>query len=239
MRRDGVKAGERNRVLMVRLGYPRGMFSGIVTGMGRVVEIAPSDAGVRLFVEAPAGFADGEMLVKPGDSICVTGVCLTHAPAAADADDSHPGALVFDVISETLAKTTLGALSSGSMVNLERSVRADGMLDGHIVQGHVEGVCEVVRVTPGGDDHRISIKAPRELMECVTPKGSVAIDGVSLTVAGVDVSADSFEVALIPTTLGMTTLGRLAVGDGVNVETDVVGRAVVHWVKNYGGGGSS
>ncbi len=204
--------------------------------MGRVVEIAPSDAGVRLYVGAPAGFADGGTPVRAGDSVCVSGVCLTHAPTASNADDSHSSALVFDVISETLAKTTLGALSSGSMVNLERSVRANGMLDGHIVQGHVEGVCEVVGITPGGDDHRIAIKAPRSLMECVTPKGSVAIDGVSLTVAGVDVSADTFEVALIPTTLGVTTLGRLAVGDGVNVETDVVGRAVVHWVKSYGGG---
>ena len=204
--------------------------------MGRVVEIAASPAGVRLFVESPSGFVGaGSAPVEAGDSICVSGVCLTHAPAGGHGQGSHAGALVFDVIAETLAKTTLGGLSVGEKVNLERSVRADGMLDGHIVQGHVEGVGEVVRVTPGGDDHRITIRAPRALMECVTPKGSVAIDGVSLTIAGVDVGADEFTVALIPTTLEVTTLGEARVGSGVNVETDIVGRTVVHWVKSYGG----
>jgi riboflavin synthase len=201
--------------------------------MGRVVEIAQSPAGVRLFVEPPSGFDAG---VKAGDSICVSGVCLTHAPGASGTRDSHAGALVFDVIAETLAKTTLGGLEAGGSVNLERSVRANGALDGHIVQGHVEGVCEVVRITPGGEDHRITVRAPRALMECITPKGSVAIDGVSLTVAGVDVGADEFEVALIPTTLDVTTLGAAAVGSRVNVETDIVGRTVVHWVKSYGAG---
>ena len=206
--------------------------------------IGRSPAGVRLHIEAPAGFAgDGAPEVRAGDSVCVSGVCLTHAPGdGADHDShnggSHDGALVFDVIAETLAKTTLGALAEGSEVNLERSVRANGMLDGHIVQGHVEGVCEVVRVTPGGEDHRITVRAQRELMECVTPKGSIAIDGVSLTIAGVDVGADEFEVALIPTTLEMTTLGDARVGSLVNVETDIVGRTVVHWLRSYGDGDS-
>ena len=212
--------------------YPRGMFSGIVAAMGRVTAIGPGPAGVRLVVEAPAGFAGGPTpAVKAGDSICVSGVCLTHAPTD---HDSHAATLVFDVITETLAKTTLGALTTGSPVNLERSVRADGMLDGHIVQGHVEGVGEVARITTGGDDHRVAIRAPRALMECVTPKGSITLDGVSLTVAGVDVEADEFEVALIPTTLDVTTLGSLDIGSRVNIETDIVGRAVVHWVKSYG-----
>lgn len=201
--------------------------------------IGQSPAGVRLHIEAPAGFA-GEWApkVRAGDSVCVSGVCLTHAPGDGADHGSHAGALVFDVIAETLAKTTLGALAEGSEVNLERSVRANGMLDGHIVQGHVEGVCEVVRVTPGGEDHRIAVRAQRELMECVTPKGSVALDGVSLTIAGVDVGADEFEVALIPTTLDVTTLGDARVGSLVNVETDIVGRTVVHWLRSYGDGDS-
>ena len=204
--------------------------------MGLVKAIDRSPAGVRLVVEAPVGFAGGSTpAVKAGDSVCVSGVCLTHAPGHDRNDGSHPTALVFEVIAETLAKTTLGALSTGDRVNLERSVRADGMLDGHLVQGHVEGVGEVVRITSGTDDHRVAVRAPRALMECVTPKGSITLDGVSLTVAGVDVEADEFEVALIPTTLGVTTLGSLVVGSRVNIETDIVGRAVVHWVKSYGG----
>ena len=205
-------------------------------GKGRVVEIAESPAGVRLLVEAPAGFGED---VRTGDSICVSGVCLTHAPDGSGVGDSHAGALVFDVIAETLAKTTLGSLTAGCEINLERSVRADGMLDGHIVQGHVEGVGEVVRITPGGEDHRIAVRAPRELMECITPKGSIAIDGVSLTIAGVEVEADEFEVALIPTTLDLTTLGSLRVGSRVNIETDIVGRTVVHWLRSYGAGSSA
>lgn len=199
--------------------------------MGEVVSAVESPAGVRLTVQAPGGFADG---VKPGDSICTSGVCLTHAPAAAAGDQgSQPGLLVFDVIPETLAKTTLGALTKGGRVNLERSLRADGMLDGHIVQGHVEAVCPVTRIDSGDEEHRVAVRAPRALMECITPKGSVTIDGVSLTVAAVDVASDEFEVALIPTTLGVTTLGLLAAGSTVNIETDIVGRAAVHWLKHY------
>jgi len=196
--------------------------------MGEVESAAQSPAGVRLTVRTPAGFTDG---VKPGDSVCTSGVCLTHAPGE---QDSQPGRLVFDVIPETLEKTTLGALKAGGRVNLERSLRADGMLDGHLVQGHVEGACPVVRVEQGAEEHRVAVRAPRELMECITPKGSVTIDGVSLTVAAVDVAADEFEVALIPTTLGVTTLGLLSVGSLVNIETDIVGRAAVHWLRHYG-----
>ncbi|MCB9837763.1 MAG: riboflavin synthase [Phycisphaeraceae bacterium] len=204
------------------------MFSGIVAGMGRVAAINQSPAGVRLHIVPPAaGFGD----IKPGDSVCVSGVCLTHAPGSSD---SHESPLVFDVIPETLARTTLGALTEGARVNLERSVRASGMLDGHIVQGHVEGVGEVTGVAFDADGCRVRVRAPRELMECVTPKGSVTLDGVSLTIAGVDVENDEFEVALIPTTLKVTTLGSLQSGSGVNIETDIVGRTVVHWVKNYG-----
>ncbi len=201
--------------------------------MGEVVSVVESPAGVRLSVRAPGGFADG---VKPGDSICTSGVCLTHAPGDLD---SQPDLLQFDVIPETLAKTTLGALAEGGSVNLERSLRADGMLDGHIVQGHVEAVCQVTRIETCDEEHRVAIRAPRELMECITPKGSVTIDGVSLTVAAVDVAADEFEIALIPTTLEVTTLGLLSVGSTVNVETDIVGRAAVHWLRHYAAAGSA
>ena len=188
------------------------MFSGIIRARGRIEAIDPTGWEHRPGV---------------GDSICVSGCCLTVA-----AEPTQGGRLAFDAIPETLAKTTLGRLTPGSEVNLEASVTAATAMDGHVVQGHVEGVGEVVGLVKEGE-WRVRIAAPRGLLPCIVPKGSVAIDGVSLTVAEVDPKAGWFEVALIPTTLELTTLGALEVGSGVNLETDVLARTVVHVLAHY------
>jgi riboflavin synthase len=201
------------------------MFSGIIQTTGRVVGIRPTPAGRRIEIDPGAwGRHPGV-----GDSICVAGCCLTVA-AAAGAD----GVLAFDAIPETLAKTTLGRLATGDRVNLEPAVTAATSMDGHTVQGHVEGVGQVVGVVREGE-YRVRIAAPAGLMPCIVPKGSVGVDGVSLTVAEVSPGEGWFEVALIPTTLDRTTLGGLRVGSGVNLETDVLARTVVHVLRHYAG----
>lgn len=161
-----------------------------------------------------------------GDSISVSGCCLTVAgPVEAD------GVWPFDVVSETLSKTTLGVLRAGDEVNLEHSCRADTLMGGHIVQGHVEGVARVSAVSAESGDWRVEFEPPAELMPFMVPKGSVTVDGVSLTIARV--SERSFGVALIPTTLQKTTMGALRTGGHVNIETDVIVRTVVHYLRAY------
>lgn len=159
-----------------------------------------------------------------GDSISVGGVCLTVAQAELPQ-------LEFDVVTETLNCSTLGTLKAGHYVNLESSLIASTPIGGHFVQGHVDGVGYVTDVQKDEQDEssRIAVRPPAELMEYLTPKGSVAIEGVSMTLAGL--TDEVFELALIPTTLALTTLGMLKVGDGVNLETDMVNRAVVHWLR--------
>lgn len=143
------------------------------------------------------------------------------------APSDRAGQLAFDVVAETLARTTLGELRAGDRVNLEPAATPTTLLDGHLVQGHIEGVGRVVQVqSQASDDYRVTIEPPPDLMPCLAPKGSVAIDGVSLTIAGV--TDHTFEVALIPTTLAQTTLGVLQVGDHVNLESDIIARTVVH-----------
>ncbi|MEM7754711.1 MAG: riboflavin synthase [Planctomycetota bacterium] len=208
------------------------MFTGIVESTGRVAVREPSATGERLVIEPGSGWAHGPL--AGGESICISGCCLTlveGVPAGA--------AMAFDVIPETLEKTTLGGLVVGSRVNLERSATAETLLGGHVMQGHVEGTGRVTKVVRpedagSGGEWRTRIETPPALMPCVVPKGSVAIEGVSLTVAAVSVSESWFEVALIPTTLDMTTLGERAVGDGVNLETDVMARTIVHALRHYG-----
>ena len=142
--------------------------------------------------------------------------------------------MAFDAIPETLARTTLGGLAVGDRVNIESCCTPETLLGGHVVQGHIEGVGEVSAVrTESG--YEIEIRPPVELMPCITPKGSIAIDGISLTVASVDVAGGTFSVALIPTTLNETTMGALRVRDRVNLETDILARTLVHWVRNYAG----
>jgi riboflavin synthase alpha subunit len=199
------------------------VFTGIIQHVGVVAEARETSSGVRLLIDA-AGWSHTP---RSGDSICISGCCLTVAHEWRPQD----GPLAFDVVRETLDKTTLGRLRAGDRVNLEPSVRADSLMDGHTVQGHVEGLGTVERVRDERDDWRLWVRAPADLMPCVVPKGSVAIDGTSLTIAGVD--GEIFSVALIPTTLERTTLGHLKAGESVNLETDVIARTVVHYLKHH------
>jgi len=185
------------------------MFTGIVREVGTVAAFD----GSRLVVEAPETAADASV----GDSVAVSGACLTVV-------DSGDGRLSFDVVPETLARTVLGGLEEGSTVNLEASLRVGDRLGGHVVQGHVDAVGRVRSVSPEGDGSRLWIDAPEQVLGYCVEKGSVAIDGVSLTVAALD--DDGIEVALIPHTLEVTTLGALGPGDEVNLEADVLGKVV-------------
>jgi riboflavin synthase alpha subunit len=204
------------------------MFTGIVDAKGTVAALTHNAFGARLVVDAQAfGYHP-----PPGDSIAINGVCLTHAPNAAD----PPRSLAFDVIRETLDRTNLGTLAAGDPVNLEASVRADTPLAGHFVQGHIDGCGTVVEVRDRADEWRTTSEAPAELMPCIVPKGSIAIDGVSLTIADADALARRFAVALIPTTLDRTTLIDRKAGDRVNLETDIIARTVVNYLQHHAAG---
>jgi riboflavin synthase len=186
------------------------VFTGIIREIGSVQEVERTSVGARLRVSAAV--ADG---LSAGDSVSVNGVCLTVA---------SPGETSFeaDVMNQTLSVTTLGALEAGGHVNLEPAVRAGEPLGGHLVQGHVDGKGEVTSVTEDGFARRLRVAVPEGLRRYVAEHGSVAIDGVSLTVAAL--TADGLEVSLIPETLERTTLGELGEGGEVNVEVDVVAR---------------
>jgi riboflavin synthase len=190
-----------------------GLFTGIVETTAKIVETRAASGGRRLRIEAPVL----STTVKPGASICVSGVCLTVA-----ANQDH--LLDFDVIAETIRKSTLGEKRVGDRVNLERSLRVGDRIDGHFVQGHVDGTALVDRVL--AQERVVWFRADPSIRLYVIPKGSIAVDGVSLTIADVDRSR--FCVALIPTTLERTTLAALTVGDRVNIETDMLVRAVLH-----------
>ena len=189
------------------------MFTGIVEEVGDVAALERHGADARLTVRAGV-VVDGTSL---GDSIAVDGVCLTVT-------DLTAGTFTVDVMPETLERSALGRLVAGSAVNLERAVRADGRLDGHLVQGHVDGVGELVSRTPGARWDDLVVRLPSTLARYVAEKGSIAVSGVSLTVTRV--GDDTFGVSLIPTTLEATTLGRLRVGDPVNLEVDVIAKYV-------------
>jgi len=203
------------------------MFTGIIQRVGTIVALEPTEAGRRLLVD-PTGWSHAP---GAGDSISVNGACLTVTPESFD-EGGRPTRLVFDVITETLRRTSLGERSAGDRVNLEHASRADSMLDGHVVQGHVDAVAPVRSIRDDPSDWRLRVEADAETLLRVAPKGSIAIEGVSLTVAGV--GEDWFEVALIPTTLERTTLGDLRAGDSVNVETDIIARQVVHALRRSG-----
>ncbi len=204
------------------------MFTGIVQTTGRVAALDRNAFGVRLGID-PGQWTPAEgRAPRLGDSICISGVCLTIASL-------EDNVLCFDVIAETLAKTTLGFLSVGDAVNLEPSVTPNQPLGGHFMQGHVDGVGEVTAVKSGDDEWRITVRPPAALMAYMIPKGSVAIDGVSLTLAAVH--DETFEVALIPTTLDLTTLGKQQAGDHVNLEADILAKTTVHTLQRMRGGG--
>ncbi len=186
------------------------MFTGIIQAVGRIGAVSPTAGGVRIGLDSGGLALDG---VKPGDSIAVNGACLTVVGIAAPR-------LAFDVSKETLACTA--GFVPGAAVNLEKALRVGDGLDGHMVSGHVDGTGTVTRVTAEGDNRRIAVELPRELAKYIARKGSVAVDGVSLTVNAVE--GCTFEVNLIPHTLAHTNLGGLAAGAKINIEVDTLAR---------------
>ena len=233
------------------------MFTGLIQTVGEVISAEPttpgisagsiSDGPVRLIVQPGVW----DYRPSPGDSIAVSGCCLTVADQVG-ADRR----IAFDVVPQTLRLTTLGGLLAGSRVNLEHAARLDTLMGGHLVQGHIDGLGRVVGVENSlrggvsgagdwegveGGEYCLRIAPARGLMEFVVPKGAVTVMGVSLTLAEVDPHGGTdgngeFQVALIPSTLQETTLGELVVGDAVNLEMDVTAKTVVHWLKNFGQG---
>lgn len=189
------------------------MFTGLVEGVGEVLMVPSVDSGGTLRIAA--AWLAGQL--RLGESIAVDGCCLTVS--AHDA-----GVFEMEVVPETVRCTRLGALAVGAVVNLERALQVGERLGGHLVQGHVDGLVAVTRVETSGTGREIGLTLPVELRRYVAAKGSVALDGVSLTVA--DVSSGGFRVALVPETLRATTLGRLAIGDELHVEVDVVAKYV-------------
>jgi riboflavin synthase len=219
------------------------MFTGLVQATGRIVELRRRGRGLRLCVQ-PLAWAHTP---AQGDSIAVSGCCLT---VAAPVDPGRP-IFAFDVVQETLSKTKLGSLKLGSRVNLEHAATASTLMGGHLVQGHVDGVAEVESVKRG-DDWRVRIAIPEaaagrsdpsagDLMQYIIPKGSVCVDGTSLTVAALWTAAATarrpgrrgFEVALIPETLVKTTLKGLRRGEPINLEVDCMAKTVVHWLRHF------
>jgi riboflavin synthase len=200
------------------------MFTGLIQTVGTISERLDRGTSTRLVVDPGPWNAH----FVPGASIAVDGCCLTLV------EHEKTGQLLFDVIPETLSVTTLGDLHPGRRVNLEQSVTPTTLLGGHIVQGHVDGVAEVVEVVDA-DEYRIFFSLPGPLMPYLTPKGSIAIAGVSMTLAEVAPQSPerAFAVALIPTTLEDTNLGDLKPGDRVNIECDVLSKTVVHWLENF------
>ena len=186
------------------------MFTGIVRERGRVVSAERNGGGVRLRIAARAT-ADA----RPGDSIAVNGCCLTATAADGETLD-------FDAVPETIARTTLGGLVEGAEVNLEPALRAGEPLGGHFVQGHVDGRARVTAFEPEGEGARVRLELEPGLLRYCVEKGSIALDGVSLTVAAL--RDDGIEIALVPFTLEHTTLGALAPGDEVNVEVDLLAK---------------
>ncbi|HEY3530366.1 MAG TPA: riboflavin synthase [Nocardioides sp.] len=194
------------------------MFTGIVEELGTVEAVEPLSDAVRLTLRATA-VLEG---TGPGDSVSVNGCCLT----VAERTDTTWTA---DVMAETLAKTGLGSLTAGDRVNLERAVTAGSRLGGHLVQGHVDAVGHVVRREPGEHWDVVTVSMPRELAPYLVDKGSITVDGVSLTV--VEARDDGFTVSLIPETLRRTTLGFREPGDMVNLEVDVIGKYVARQLE--------
>jgi len=202
------------------------MFTGIIEELGEIAGIEPLTDAARLSIRGETVTADA----GHGDSIAVNGVCLTVVDVAGEV-------FTADVMKETLDRSSLGALRAGSPVNLERAVRADQRLGGHIVQGHVDGTGVLLSREPAEHWEVVRISLPPELDRYVVEKGSIAVDGVSLTVMGV--GSGGFAVSLIPTTLGLTTLGAKRPGDPVNLEVDVIAKHVEKLVGAYVPAGES
>jgi riboflavin synthase len=196
------------------------MFTGLVESVGEVAEVEPSAAGVRVRIATVLARE-----LTPGDSLAVNGVCLTVTQA--DADAVHA-----DVGPETMRVTTLGALRRCSLVNLERPLRADGRFGGHFVQGHVDAVGRIADLRPDADFHWLTVQFPASLTSFIVQKGSIAVDGISLTVAAL--AADRFDVQIVPYTMEHTNLRGAQRGDRVNLECDMVGKYVVRAMEVAG-----
>ena len=201
--------------------YREPVFTGIIRELGRV-EAADTAAGLRLRVRARETAARTAV----GDSVSLNGVCLSAVAV-------ENGTMAFDVVPETLARSTLGELATGADVNVEPALRAGEPLGGHIVQGHVDGVARVLELLDEGGGKRLALEPPPEVERLCVEKGSLTVDGVSLTIAAV--ASGRIEIALVPHTLAATTLGRLSPGDRVNVEADVIAKHVERLLASRGG----
>ena len=188
------------------------MFTGLIETTGQLIECKPMSDGMRVRIAS-----DLAPELTPGESLAVNGVCLTVT--LTERDEIHA-----DVGPETLRVTTLGLLGRGRLVNLERPLRADGRLGGHFVQGHVDGVGRIEEIRRTSDFHWLTVSFPADLASCLMRKGSIALDGISLTIAGL--GPDRFDVMIIPYTLDRTNLKTLQVSDRVNLECDMVGKYV-------------
>ncbi|MHC4228097.1 MAG: riboflavin synthase [Planctomycetota bacterium] len=195
------------------------MFTGLVETICPVKSIRPSAGSTVLVIDMGELAGENEI----GDSVAVSGVCLTVA--------GIEGALVsFDVSAETLAKSTLGKLQAGSQVNIERALKAADRFGGHFVQGHVDGTATIAAITRRGEFADIRFAAEAELLDAMVAKGSVAVDGISLTIVNID--QNSFTIAIIPETLRRTTLGKARIGDCVNIETDIIVKTIKRQLEN-------
>lgn len=190
------------------------MFTGLVEGQAKVCGVIPEEGAVRLVLSLPPEFATAARL---GDSIALNGCCLT----VVSINDS---VFEFQAGTETLSKTNLGELRPGSLVNIERAIAVGARLGGHFVQGHVDGTGHVERIEQAGEWTTMWFRVPQPLTSQMVRKGSITVDGISLTL--VEVEPERFSVALIPHTLSVTTLGQRTVGDTVNIETDILGKYV-------------
>jgi riboflavin synthase len=191
------------------------VFTGIVEKTQRIIAVADGPGFRRLTL--PNTWPD----VRPGESIAINGCCLTVAEIWAKE-------LGFDVIEQTLSKTNLGSLQAGMEVNIERSLRLGDRLDGHFVQGHIDGRAQLLEII-GSSETRLKLRSPHDLLKFIIPQGSITLDGVSLTIASQN--QDVFEVALIPTTMNLTTLGTVSPGWWLNLETDVLCKTVISWLQ--------
>jgi riboflavin synthase len=199
------------------------MFTGLVAELGRVETLRREQDSYRLTIRAEK--IPPQLVI--GESVCCNGACLT----VTGSDSSR---FTVDVMPETVRRTTIGLLRQGDPVNLERTLRVGDGLDGHIVQGHVDGVGTILRMVPEGIAKVTTISAPADLLQLMVTKGSIAIDGISLTLT--DVGETHFSVSLIPLTVQFTTLGIKKPGDKVNLETDILGKYIRKMLTNQGGG---
>lgn len=190
------------------------MFTGLVEGLGSVVSLSPDAVSLTLQIAAPAELTEVES-VRVGDSIALNGCCLTVVTIGVRTWSFQAG-------SETLSRTNLGQLKVGDVVNIERSLQVGARLGGHFVQGHIDALGTVAAIDQEGEWVHMTFRVPPALTRQMVEKGSITVDGVSLTLVGV--TPDQFRIALIPHTLQVTTLGRRAVGDAVNIETDILGK---------------